>query len=84
MRSFYFNLPVSVSHMPVQTVWSTYQANRAYLIGRLKKKLPGLLLKPGGIRRQLLGLLYEAVRKRSQIQPGRNCKRHGSSSGTGT
>lgn len=52
-----------------------YQANRAYLIGRLKKKLPRLLLKPGGIRRQLLELLEEAVKKRSQIQPGRNCKR---------
>lgn len=52
-----------------------YQANRAYLIGRLKKKLPGLLLKPKSIRRQLLALLDEAVKKRSQIQPGRNCKR---------
>lgn len=52
-----------------------YQANRSYLIGRLKKKLPRLLLKPKDIRRQLLELLDEAVKKRSQIQPGRNCKR---------
>ena len=52
-----------------------YQANRAYLIGRLKKKLPKLLLEPGSIHRQLLGLLDEAVKKRSQVQPGRNCKR---------
>lgn len=52
-----------------------YQANRAYLIGRLKKKLPRLLLKPKGIHRQLLELLDESVKKRSQIQPGRNYKR---------
>lgn len=52
-----------------------YQASRAYLTGRLKKKLPRLLLKPGHIRRQLEELVEDASKKRSHFQPGRKCKR---------
>lgn len=41
---------------------------------RMKKKLPKLLLKPEGIRRQLRRLWGEFVKKRSQIQLAQNCK----------
>lgn len=52
-----------------------YQADRAYLIGRLKKKLPVLLLEPASIFDRLRELLEEASKKRSQVQPNRKCKR---------
>lgn len=52
-----------------------YQANRAYIIGRLKKHLARLLSGGETIPVILAQLVKEAVKKRSQIQPNRTSKR---------
>lgn len=52
-----------------------YQANRAFLHGRIKKKLVTMLTNVHGISEQLDSLVKEAAKKRSQIQPNRTCKR---------
>ena len=52
-----------------------YQANRAFIIGRLKKYLVLMIC---GAKHILIGLsqiLEEAKKRRSQIQPNRKCKR---------
>lgn len=52
-----------------------YQSNRALIIGRMKKWLVHLLSGFADIGKKLEVLLQEAIRKRSQIQPDRKCKR---------
>lgn len=52
-----------------------YQSNRALVIGRMKKWLVHLLSGSVDIGRKLEALFQEAIRKRSQIQPDRKCKR---------
>jgi hypothetical protein len=52
-----------------------YQANRAYIIGRLKKYLVLMLCGTKQIVSALNQLLEEAIKRRSQIQPNRKCKR---------
>lgn len=52
-----------------------YQANRAYIIGRLKKHLARLLSGGETIPVILAQFVKEAVKKRSQIQPNRTSKR---------
>lgn len=51
-----------------------YQANRAFLFGRLKKHLVILLCDSKYINDKLGELLNEAIKKCSQIQPNRKCK----------
>jgi hypothetical protein len=52
-----------------------YQANRAFIIGRIKYLLPRLIIN-GHIRKRLMDLLSEAIKRRSQIQPDRKYERH--------
>lgn len=52
-----------------------YQANRAYIIGRMKKYLVLLLSGSVDIGDTLKRLLNESIKKRSQIQKNRKCKR---------
>lgn len=52
-----------------------YQANRAFIIGRLKKYLVLLLCGAKQIADALNQILQESVKRRSQIQPNRKCKR---------
>lgn len=52
-----------------------YQANRAFIIGRIKYLLPRMIIN-GHIRKTLEGLLLEAIKRRSQIQPDRKYERH--------
>lgn len=51
-----------------------YQANRAFIIGRIKYLLPRLIIS-GHIRKKLEDLLSEAIKRRSQIQPNRKYER---------
>ncbi len=52
-----------------------YQANRAFLIGRLQKHLARLLSGFKDIDQWINTLFEQAVKRRSQIQPNRKCKR---------
>lgn len=52
-----------------------YQANRSFIIGRLKKLLVLMLCGTREIASTINQLLQEAVKRRSQIQPNRKCKR---------
>lgn len=52
-----------------------YQANRAFLIGRMKKRLVLMLCGNTGIVEELSRMLEESVKRRSQIQPNRKYKR---------
>lgn len=52
-----------------------YQANRAFIIGRLKKYLAIMVCGAKQISRVLNQILEEAIKRRSQIQPNRKCKR---------
>lgn len=52
-----------------------YQANRAFIIARLKKHLPRMLSGAEPAHGQLVLLVESAMKRRSQIQPGRKCKR---------
>jgi hypothetical protein len=52
-----------------------YQANRAFIIGRLKKYLVLMLCGAKPIDSALNQILEESIRRRSQIQPNRKCKR---------
>lgn len=52
-----------------------YQANGAFIIGRLKKYLVLLLCGVKQIADALNQILQESVKRRSQIQPKRKCKR---------
>lgn len=52
-----------------------YQANRAFLIGRLKKHLACLLTGFRDINYWVDILFEQAIKRRSQIQPDRKCKR---------
>lgn len=51
-----------------------YQANRAFIIGRMRYLLPQLIV-CGHIKKKLEGLLREAIKRRSQIQPDRKYER---------
>ena len=51
-----------------------YQANRAFIIGRIKKILPRILCKISDLA-ALDELYKEAIRCKSQIQPGRSFRR---------
>lgn len=51
-----------------------YQANRSYIIGRIKKILPRILCGMSGLD-AIDDLCSEAVRCKSQIQPGRSFRR---------
>lgn len=52
-----------------------YQANRAFIIGRMKKRLPQILTGRVEVSSELDRILAESIKRRSQIQPGRKCKR---------
>lgn len=52
-----------------------YQANRAFIIGRIKKYLVLMLCGAKQIADTLNQILKEAIKKRSQIQPNRKCER---------
>lgn len=52
-----------------------YQADRAFLIGRVKKWLVRLLFEEEDIAGKLEEIVKEASKRRSQIQPNRKCKR---------
>lgn len=52
-----------------------YQANRAFILGRMKKRLPQILCGMVKVSSELERILTESVKRRSQIQPGRKCKR---------
>jgi hypothetical protein len=52
-----------------------YQANRAFIIGRLKYLLPRMIIN-GHIRKTLEDFLNEAIKRRSQIQPDRKYEGH--------
>lgn len=52
-----------------------YQANRAFIIGRVKKYLVLMLCGTKQIAGALNQILLESIKKRSQIQPNRKCKR---------
>ena len=52
-----------------------YQANRAFILGRMKKRLPQILSGRVKISSELERILAESVKRRSQIQPDRKCKR---------
>lgn len=52
-----------------------YQANRAFIIGRVKKYLVLILCGAKQIAGALNQILQEAIKRRSQIQPNRKCKR---------
>lgn len=52
-----------------------YQANRAFLLGKMKKRLVLMLCGSVGIPLELERMLQESVKRRSQIQPDRKCKR---------
>jgi len=51
-----------------------YQANRTFIIGRIKKLFPKILAGIYDISAIDL-LFYDAVKCKSQLQPGRKCKR---------
>ena len=52
-----------------------YQANRAFIIGRLKKFWVLMLCGVKPIVSMLKQILEESIKKRSQIQPNRKCER---------
>lgn len=52
-----------------------YQANRAFIIGRVKKYLVLMLCGAKKIAAALNQILIEAIKRRSQIQPNRKCER---------
>lgn len=52
-----------------------YQANRAFLIGRLQKHLAHLLSGFKDINYWVETLFEQAIKRRSQLQPDRKCKR---------
>jgi hypothetical protein len=52
-----------------------YQANRAFIIGRVKKYLILMLCGAKHIADALKQILQESIKRRSQIQPNRKCKR---------
>lgn len=52
-----------------------YQANRAFIIGRLKKYLVLMLCGAKQIVSTLKQIFEESIKRRSQIQPNRKCKR---------
>lgn len=52
-----------------------YQANRSYLLGRIKETFCLMLCGEREIREQLFRIVKEATKRRSQIQPGRKYER---------
>ena len=52
-----------------------YQANRSYLLGRIKETFCLMLCGERDIKEQLSRIVREGTKKRSQIQPGRKYER---------
>ena len=52
-----------------------YQANRAFIIGRIKKLLPQILCNISKLSSTMDNLYYDAYRCRSQVMPGRSFRR---------
>lgn len=52
-----------------------YQSNRSYILGRIKKLICPMLCGERDISREICRIYKEAVKRRSQIQPDRKCKR---------
>lgn len=52
-----------------------YQANRSYIIGRLKKYVVLMICGAKQIAMSINQILAESIKRRSQIQPNRKCKR---------